>query len=73
MPRCLKCGSELNWLRLWSGNWSSYQFFLNEAGQCESFLEDEFWDEDKDEFQCPECQEVLFQDEEKAIAFLRGI
>lgn len=71
MGKCPKCNEKIDYLK-------NYQ-----SGECLcelSILNDEQQYEEKgfqpdnqvNEYECPECSKVLFTDEEKAIAFLKG-
>ncbi len=68
MAVCPKCKQKIESLNNYeSGEMKSY---LNEDGGWE---EDCFQGDGKtNDFECPECSEVLFKDEEKAIAFLKN-
>jgi len=67
MPKCPKCNAEIETLTNFvsgekkftfddSGNYEEVDF--NECGKV-------------NDYECPECQEVLFKDEEEALAFLK--
>jgi len=74
MPKCPKCGKEIDYLRDFSPVWEEYKLTINENGvvHCE-FVDGGIPMDDKDdEYECPECHEVLFTDVEDAIKFLKG-
>jgi len=69
MPKCPKCGKEIEELLY-------YAYELNHA-HFNRYGEYYNWDtlpdmKGKPDYECPECGEVLFHSEEKALAFLRG-
>jgi len=68
MPKCPRCGEEIDYLRNWQSGETEYRLFSNGTYEGEDFVEDN----KVNDYECPECSEVLFTDEEKAIAFLKG-
>ncbi len=72
MPKCPNCKEEIEELRNIVSGSNEYTLFsigndteYEEKDFAEDYVVNEYW--------CPECQEVLFTDEEKAIDFLKGI
>ena len=69
MPKCPKCGKEVDQLKARVSEVSDWLLMLEDG--------DPYWEEEDRTrtgditFGCPECEAVLFQDEEKALAFLR--
>ena len=68
MPKCPSWGEEIEELNAFSEIASTYM--LNSSGQGESYGLDHC--EGYTEFDCPECSEKLFSNEEEAIKFLKG-
>ena len=67
MSKCPKCGEEIDYLNNWESGEMEYR--LRPDGAYEGM---EFCSDNKsNDFECPECSEVLFTDEKKAIAFLK--
>lgn len=67
MPKCPKCGKEIDCLNNWESGEMEYCLSLN-GYEGKDFVEDG----KVNEYECLECSEVIFTDEEKAIAFLKG-
>lgn len=68
---CPKCGKEIDDLRYYTSSESSYNYYLDEG--VEQYELDEFIPiEGTNEYECPECSEVLFKDADKAKEFLLG-
>jgi len=74
MPKCPKCGKEIDYLRDFSPVWQEYKMIIDENGDAHyEFVDDSLpIDTIDDEYECPECGEVLFTDEEEAVKFLKG-
>jgi len=73
MPRCPKCGKEIDYLRDFSPVWQEYKMIIDENGDAHyELIDNEIPMDIGDEYQCPKCEEVLFRDEEEAVRFLRG-
>ena len=71
MPKCPKCGAEIDHLHHFGYYLQKADFWIDEDG--EPRYDD--WDDLGDlkgtpEYECPECGEVLFTDEEEAKKFL---
>jgi len=73
MPRCPKCGKEIDHLKDFSPVWQEYKMTIDENGNAHyEFVDNSTPMDTGDEYECPECEEVLFRDEEEAVRFLRG-
>jgi len=74
MPRCPRCGKEIDYLYNYSAVWIEYKLTIGIGGYEQYELMDDpvpIGDRD-DEYVCPECREVLFTSAEDAINFLKG-
>ena len=68
MPICQKCKEEIEHLNNYVSGENLYIFDGDNYNQ-----EGDFIDDNKtNDFECPECSEVLFTDEEKATNFLQN-
>ena len=72
-PRCPKCGAEIDHLIYNAKELVKASVYLSG-----DYLEYCSWDTlatdyDTVEYRCPECDEVLFRDENEAKKFLRGV
>ena len=67
MPKCPKCNKEIDHLHDYVKGWKYYQYFAKGDYDDEGFIPDDFADE---EYDCPECGETLFTQEEDADKFL---
>jgi predicted RNA-binding Zn-ribbon protein involved in translation (DUF1610 family) len=65
MPKCPKCGEEIDHLINYCRGWEMFAFDGEEYEYIDSFGVDE------SEYACPECDETLFTDEEEASKFLK--
>jgi len=65
MPKCPKCGKEIDYLTNFVIE--EYKLTIDENGNGYHELVD-----CDDDYQCPECATILFRDEEKAVKFLKG-
>jgi len=74
MPKCPKCGKEIDYLRDFSPVWCEYNLRIGENGEeYYEFVDDSLpMDNINDEYECPECSEVLFKNHDDAVKFLRG-
>lgn len=74
MPKCPKCGKEIDYLKDYFPVWQEYNMRINENGEeYYEFVDDSIpMDEMNDEFECPECCEILFRNHDDAVKFLRG-
>jgi hypothetical protein len=72
MPKCPKCGKEINFLKSYVYSRDEFNFVIDNDGTFDYDYVDN-WDCVIDrEFCCPECEEILFTDEEDARDFLLG-
>jgi len=71
MPKCPKCGNEIDELINYSKGWEKHRFWIDSQGYPQYEM-DEFIPDEGNEWECPECNEVLFTDEEEATKFLKG-
>jgi len=72
MPKCPKCGAEINYL-VYSSIYKEEAFFsINEYGDTEYERLEEIEYMPDSYYRCPKCGETLFLDEEEAEKFLRG-
>jgi len=69
MPKCPKCGKEINGLYYGAAEINRYWFTIEEGKA--NYSIDDSWTE-YSEYDCPECGAPLFTDEEEAEKFLRG-
>ena len=68
MNKCPKCKKEINKLVNYQSGENKY--ILDDDGDC--FFK-EFQEDGKiNEYECPECNKVLFNDDRKARSFLEG-
>ena len=66
MPRCPKCGEEIDHLVYWEKAWRRAEFEADgEYHDWETHPTDSFY------YACPCCGEKLFRSEEKALNFLK--
>ena len=74
MPKCPKCGAEIDQLAQWCKREDKYYFSLeeNESVIRELALPSDSEDYDASDYECPECSEVIFHDYETAVDFLAG-
>ena len=72
MPVCPKCGEEIAHLTRFTKVWHEYKFSIDEEGNEQHEFVDSTVDGDNDEFECPECGILLFEDIEEAEKFLKG-
>ena len=74
MPRCPKCGKEIDHLVDYSPVWEEYELRVDTNGNVHwEFMNNSVpMDAKDDEYECPECHKVLFTDAEDAINFLKG-
>lgn len=64
--RCPKCGEEIDRLYHSQTGTMYYHFSLD------GYEEDEFIGDDAGNYECPECNTILAQNEEDAEGFLKG-
>ncbi|MBW2569708.1 MAG: hypothetical protein JRE47_10160 [Deltaproteobacteria bacterium] len=71
MPKCPKCGREIDALKNVEDGSMEYKLALDIAGDMH-YEQMEFSGYDNEEFLCPKCEAVLFTDPDEAIEFLKG-
>jgi hypothetical protein len=71
VPKCPKCEQEIDRLVNWSSSLHKYLFTIDKKGDADYEELDEVVG-DINDYECPECWEVLFSDEQDAITFLQG-
>ncbi len=71
MPKCPKCGKEIDCLRNFQSGENAYDFYV-EDGDTHYELDEFQPDNNINDYECPECSETLFTDEEEARKFLLG-
>ncbi len=69
MPKCPKCNEEITLLR-WSENAVRFGTYFGKNQHNITYDVSSVESNGNDEFSCPECDEVLFNEEEKAEEFL---
>jgi transcription initiation factor IIE alpha subunit len=72
MPKCPKCGEEIDGLDNRTNAEVESYFIANNGGWGEYLYTHNCYLNDGD-YMCPECGEVLFTDEKSALNFLKGI
>jgi len=73
MPKCPKCGKEIDFLKDYFPVWQEYNMRINENGEeCYEFVDDSIPMDTDEEYECPECCEILFRNRDDAVKFLRG-
>jgi DNA-directed RNA polymerase subunit RPC12/RpoP len=74
MPKCPKCGKEIDFLENYQyPTVDYYHFYLDSEGNPQYEYMDGFSSKDDEgDYYCPECGEKLFDNEEDAIKFLKG-
>ena len=74
MPKCPKCGAEIDHLHHFGYYLQKADFWLNGKGEPNY----DNWDdvgsmkEGTEEYRCPECDQVLFKNEDEAKKFLKS-
>jgi len=73
MPKCPKCGAEIDYLHEFDKVEEKFRFSIDDNGLPDyAHLNYIAESEEVIDFECPECDALLFEDEEKATAFLKG-
>lgn len=72
MPKCPKYGKEIDYLKDYSKCEEVYDFRVSETGHPQYDMVDTIPGSDYDDYECPECGEVLFTGEGDALKFLKG-
>jgi hypothetical protein len=71
LPKCPRCGKEIDYLINVCEETAKYVFSFDGGKGCDYYFDDS-WPGDWSVFQCPECDEELFTNEEDAKKFLKG-
>jgi endogenous inhibitor of DNA gyrase (YacG/DUF329 family) len=73
MPKCPKCGEKIDWLYEYDEAEVRFKLYVDSEGD-PVWSDREFIDATGDliEYACPECNQVVCDYEEEALAFLRG-
>ena len=73
MPVCPKCGKEIDHLINFEKRWEEFQFRLSAEGEpVYEQTGETVPGDDPGEYECPECNNILFYDHLSAVAFLKG-
>jgi len=71
MPKCPKCGEEIDYLIGYYRYESSNFLHMIDGEPERTFRDEATYLEGEDEYECPLCEKVLFDNEEDALEFLR--
>ena len=71
MVKCPKCNKEIDYLNNWSSALIKYIFRINKEGYADYERTNSETAGESNDWECPECDEILFYDEQNAIAFLK--
>jgi len=76
MPKCPKCGEEINELKYVADEIHEYAFYLDntmpdKAPDKARYEETDMWTGDWQVWKCPLCDAELFHNEQEAIEFLK--
>jgi hypothetical protein len=71
MPKCPKCGKEINCLIVHALDWEEYEVRLDEKGELEWVPLDGWASDFAPIYLCPECNGLLFVSEKDATGFLK--
>jgi predicted RNA-binding Zn-ribbon protein involved in translation (DUF1610 family) len=74
MPKCPKCGEEIDVLITWKRELSRYRMWFIEKDDEYPMWErvDAVEEEGEEEYECPRCGGLLFKNYEDAVAFLKS-
>jgi len=72
MPKCPKCNSNIDYLVYYGKALEKASLFLSDSKTAEYDNWDTIGIGTTPEYECPECNEVLFTDEEEAVKFLKN-
>ena len=72
MPKCPKCHKEVWKLLNYVSGEKKFDLILLEDGDTHYEEVDFYEDSQTNDYECPECLEVLFGSEDEAIKFLKG-
>lgn len=73
MPKCPKCGQEIDKLYRYRPSNIDVIIGIDESGEVVMSASDQFQMKEPDEYEyiCPKCDETVTQNEEEAIRFLK--
>lgn len=71
-PKCPKCKKEIKTLRNIVTGTMEYELRVDKDGDCEYAKMDFESDSGDNDFTCPLCRKILFNNEEDALEFLKG-
>lgn len=72
MVTCPKCGKEIDHLNQFAPAEMRFKFTMGKNGEAHSAPLGPSTFEAEQDFECPECQELLTNDEKTALAILKG-
>lgn len=73
MTKCPKCGKEIDHLRDFSPAWQEFKATIGKDGYMSFEPMENYAPMDRpDDYECPECNTVLFTDQVEAENFLKG-
>lgn len=72
VPKCPKCGKEINHLHNVQNAVDEWEFRVVDGRARYDEVHTYPASDDRNDFECPECWELLFKSEEEAIRFLSG-
>ena len=65
MPKCPKCGCEIDHLIYYVKEYNTYEFRIDSKGY-KSYTYIDTYDKEDEEYLCPECEETIATTEEEA-------
>ena len=73
MPKCPKCGTEVDQLTNFSLHWTEHRFTVSDDGLPSYHVSENIVMSDpvENEYVCPECDAVLFKSEAEALTFMK--
>jgi len=71
VPKCPKCGTKIDRLDYYGNVTIVYFASLDAQGRMDYDEKDRVEGDGQNDFECPECEAVLFNDEDSAIQFLK--
>jgi len=72
-PRCPECGRKIEALVCWSKVWAKQIVYAHPEYEIEWSACKRHTNHTPKEFRCPKCDEVIFENEDKAKEFLRRV
>ena len=72
MAKCPKCGEEISSLTYWGSVEERYNATIDKDECMEYNLENRTSTDEYSEYECPECQHVIFTCEKDAVNFLKN-